>query len=204
MCVCFNGLQTPGQEELRARSLWLNRQTHKHKLRKPIMSIIVGQDCKCTAWVPIDIAWPRLCVCVCVCIHESQRWWVCSVCGCHKVSPLISSIEAPSSLSTEGLVTMFNSTCSDILDSVAPFKKRGAKARTQPWWNNVTHTLRQECRNAERKWKKDKLQVSYGILRDFLIQYQLSLKTVKATYFSDIISNNSATHKVLFSVINKA
>ncbi len=35
--------------------------------------------------------------------------------------------------------------------------------------------------------KKDKLQVSYEILRDSLIQYQKVVKTAKFKYFSDLI-----------------
>lgn len=38
--------------------------------------------------------------------------------------------------------------------------------------NSNTRALRHECRRAERTWLKDKLQVSYEILRDCLIKYQ--------------------------------
>lgn len=39
---------------------------------------------------------------------------------------------------------------------------------------------RQEWRNAERQWKKDKLQISYEIMRDYMVSYQHSVKAMKS------------------------
>ncbi len=81
------------------------------------------------------------------------------------LSPLCSDLDI--------LVDSFNSECSGILDSIAPFKKVKSKTVSQPWFNAESHLLRQKWRQAERRWKSDKLQVSYEILRDCLHTYQL-------------------------------
>ncbi|KAI2651126.1 hypothetical protein H4Q32_019149 [Labeo rohita] len=69
-------------------------------------------------------------------------------------------------LSTEEMVEVFTNSCSISIDSVAPLKLKKAKDESciQPWLNAHTRVLRQQCRKAERKWKKDKLQVSYECL----------------------------------------
>lgn len=94
----------------------------------------------------------------------------------------------------EEFVDQFNSSCLEILDVVAPLKVRGKKVKSQPWLNSTTHALRQECRRAERKWVKDKLQVSY--------EYQRAVKLAKSNYFSVIISRNYNNSRVLFSTVN--
>lgn len=105
-------------------------------------------------------------------------------------------------LDTESLVEAFNESCTFTLDNVAPFKFRRIKSVSQPWLNDETRALRQECRIAERKWKQDKLQVSYGILKECLTTYQRAVKDAKANYFSTVISENANRPKVLFKTIN--
>lgn len=53
----------------------------------------------------------------------------------------------------------------------------------------------------ERKWKKDKLQVSCEILKDCMVTYQ-QFKSAKTPYFSDLISKNHHSPKVLLRAIN--
>ncbi len=103
----------------------------------------------------------------------------------------------------EVLTSYFNSTCVNILDLIAPLKLKCPKTRNQPWLNGESRVLRQKCRQAERKWKQDKLQVSYEILRDCLRTYQKFVKTARSTYFSNLINSNAGRPKVLFSTINK-
>lgn len=90
-------------------------------------------------------------------------------------------------LGLNDIVPMFNSICNEIMDTCAPFKIIGVKSKPQPWLNNDTRCLRQVWRKAERQWKKDKLQVSYDILKDAMIKYQKAAKTAKIKYFSDLI-----------------
>lgn len=107
-------------------------------------------------------------------------------------------------MDTEQLVEIFNSACCTALNTVAPLKRKNRKAITspQPWLNAATRTLRQECRRAERRWKKDGLQVSYQILKDRLVAYQKSVHEAKSNYFSHIIAKNANRPKVLFKTIN--
>lgn len=68
----------------------------------------------------------------------------------------------------------FNSTCFDILDSIAPLRKRQQKFKAEPWLNNTTQALRQVCRHAEQKWKK----VSLEILCTSLSNYRKAVKAL--------------------------
>ncbi len=61
------------------------------------------------------------------------------------------------------------------------------KTKKQPWLNQSTRVIRREWRRAERQWKKDKLQVSYEIVKDCMIIYQREVKVAKAHCFSDLI-----------------
>lgn len=81
-----------------------------------------------------------------------------------------------SCLNTEELTLLFNSTCHNILDIVARFKVTHAKTKVEPWLNDITRAVRQECWRAECSWKKDRIQVSSDILKEGLHKYQ---KTVK-------------------------
>lgn len=95
----------------------------------------------------------------------------------------------------------FNSACRTALDSVAPIKIRQPKPKTEPWFNEATRSARRECRKAERKWKKDKLQVSYRMLRDSWHVYQKTVKAEKSKHFSDIIATNGHNPQILYETI---
>ncbi|XP_014865742.1 PREDICTED: uncharacterized protein LOC106931877 isoform X2 [Poecilia mexicana] len=66
---------------------------------------------------------------------------------------------------TEELWSWFYSSSQTILDSVAPLKTRQPKIKPEPWFNDRTRAVRKECRRVERRWKKDKLQVTFQIVR---------------------------------------
>ncbi len=65
--------------------------------------------------------------------------------------------------------------------------------------NSDIRALRQQCRQCERRWKKDRLQVSYEMLRDSLHTFQ---KTAKAAHLSEIVAKNSHCSRTLFSTID--
>lgn len=92
--------------------------------------------------------------------------------------------------------------CSNVLDSVAPFKTKKPKLHMKPWLNNVTRTSRQEWRKAEKKWKKDKLQDSYDIMRDCMVNYQRSVNTARDSYFASLIAKHAHSPKILFNTID--
>uniref|UniRef100_A0A669BHY4 Reverse transcriptase domain-containing protein n=1 Tax=Oreochromis niloticus TaxID=8128 RepID=A0A669BHY4_ORENI len=96
----------------------------------------------------------------------------------------------------------FNSTCTSILDSIAPLKSLRPKAHAEPWITDSVRALRRSCRSAERKWKKDKLQISFNILRDSLLTYQKAAKDAKSTYISNLVSSNVHKPQTLFRALN--
>uniref|UniRef100_A0A8C6TX04 Reverse transcriptase domain-containing protein n=1 Tax=Neogobius melanostomus TaxID=47308 RepID=A0A8C6TX04_9GOBI len=58
------------------------------------------------------------------------------------------------------------------------------------------------CRQAERKWKKDHLQVSSELFRDRLVAYQKAVKTAKANFLSNLVSCNAKNPQFLFKTLN--
>ncbi|XP_014185285.2 uncharacterized protein LOC106632421 [Haplochromis burtoni] len=105
-------------------------------------------------------------------------------------------------LSVDGVVNSFISICTSILDTVAPVKIRRRKTSRQPWLNESILALRRECRRAERRWKKDQLQVSLDILHMSRSKFQKAAKMAKTSFLSNIIANNSHNPRVLFKIFN--
>ncbi len=68
--------------------------------------------------------------------------------------------------SVEELLSRFNSTCSNVLNAVAPFRSLQSKTHSEPCIDDSIRSLRRCGRRAERKWKKDKLHLSFEILKD--------------------------------------
>ncbi len=101
-------------------------------------------------------------------------------------------------------LSIFNNNCSNILNTIAPLKMKKHKHNPIPWHNDTTRSLRQTCRRVERQWKKDRLQVSYEILRDSLSAFQRAAKAAKCRYFSELITQNSHKPNILFSTIESA
>ena len=62
--------------------------------------------------------------------------------------------------------------------------------------------LENTCRRAERKWKRDKLHVSLGILRDSLTEYQKAVKSANKQLISNFVSKNSHSLQILFDTFN--
>ncbi len=110
------------------------------------------------------------------------------------------------SVDTEELSSWFHSSCRTILDSVVPLKIMQPKAKPKPWVSDRTCAARRECRKAERRWKKDMLQVSFKILKDCWSYYQNTVKEAKREHLSNIIVSNHHNPRVLFkttdSVVN--
>ncbi|XP_055512319.1 uncharacterized protein LOC129709775 [Leucoraja erinacea] len=96
----------------------------------------------------------------------------------------LNSIVPESVCDTEELSSWLHSTCQTVLDTVAPLKFRQPKTKFEPWMNDTTRAVRRECRRAERKWKKDKLQVSFQMLRESWCHYQKVVKAAKRKHFS--------------------
>ncbi len=88
------------------------------------------------------------------------------------------------------------------MDTVAPLKIRQPKTKFEPWLNDTVRAVRLECRRAERKWKKDKLRVSFQILRDCWHHFQKTVKEAKINNISEIILSNCNKPCVLFKTID--
>ncbi|XP_034562467.1 uncharacterized protein LOC117829052, partial [Notolabrus celidotus] len=91
----------------------------------------------------------------------------------------------PVSGNTEELSSWFDSSCLTILDSVAPLKAVKPRAKSEPWLNEDTRATRRECRKAERRWKKDKLQVSFQILQNSLDRFE----SVSLSFLEDLVDH---------------
>ncbi len=107
-----------------------------------------------------------------------------------------------SHLSVDEKVNILNNRCSNILDFMAPRKRINLKRKTQPWINIDIQELRQQCRQCERKWNKDRLQVSYEMLKDSLHKFQKGAKAAKAKYLSESIGKNINCSRTLFSTVD--
>ncbi len=108
-----------------------------------------------------------------------------------------------SDMDLEELSSSFNNTCANMLVYFAPLELKYPKARSQPWLNGEARVLIRKCRQAEKKWKTDKLQVFYEILRDCLVIYQIFVKNARSLYCSNLISSNAGRPNILFSTISR-
>lgn len=94
----------------------------------------------------------------------------------------------------------FNSTYASILNTIAVLKLNNHKLVPILWHNDMTQSLRQAGRRAELKWKRDKLQISYEIMRNSLTMVQRA--AAKCKRLSELITKNSHkpvhSHKMFF------
>lgn len=97
--------------------------------------------------------------------------------------------------SMEELSLWFHSTCQTVVDTVVPFKIRQPKTISEPWLDDGTCVARCECRRAERKWEKDKLQVLLQMLRGCWRHYQETVRDAKKkkTFFLNYFIELSQT-----------
>lgn len=97
------------------------------------------------------------------------------------------------------MVEAFNRACSTSLDLVAPLKTKRVKNKSyfQTWCNDTNDLLRKGCRKGERKWNKDKLQISFEILRDHLTNDQKAMKAAKSNYLCNLFAVNAVLHPTL-------
>ncbi len=87
-------------------------------------------------------------------------------------------------LDVDEQIQSFNSKCSEILGCIAPRKLVDPLKKSQPWINVDIRSLRQQCRRLERKWKKDRLQISFDMLNVSIQNFQKAVRTAKHTFVS--------------------
>jgi hypothetical protein len=65
-----------------------------------------------------------------------------------------------------------------------------------------TNQLKSNCKKAERKWRKSKLQIHYDILREQLGIYNKEIRNARWAQLSNVITINQNNLRVLFSTID--
>ncbi|XP_039879700.1 uncharacterized protein LOC120728698 [Simochromis diagramma] len=102
----------------------------------------------------------------------------------------------------ENFANTLLTTCSSILDIVAPIKMKRPRTYSQCWLNDSVRALRRMCRRDERRWRKDNLQSSYDILCISRSKFQSAARTAKAAFLSKIITTNGNNPRILFKIFN--
>ena len=95
------------------------------------------------------------------------------------------SISPQTHHSVDDLISNFNSTTTNILNKIAPFKTKIQKPNALHWLNDHTREIKQQCRRAERKWHKDKQDTSLLRLKQCMATYQSAVKEARNSYFSN-------------------
>ena len=96
--------------------------------------------------------------------------------------------QSQTSENADDLVVNFNSRMTNIMDAIAPFKNKTVGHPKAPWRMNPTvKLLKQECRRAERQWRKSKLEVHCQIYKHTLSKYNQEISKARQSFFSDII-----------------
>ena len=92
-----------------------------------------------------------------------------------------------------------------VMDTIAPIKVKVISGRKKSTWQNSTLVKngKRECRKAERRWRKTKLQVHYDIHKEKLHSYNLQLRNARKSYVSDIITKNSHNARALFATVDR-
>ena len=72
------------------------------------------------------------------------------------------------------------------------------KPRSQPWFNDNIQALRKLWRRAEHNWEKDRLQVSYDIMRNCSKNDQ----EARYDFLAEVLSKNHHRPRVLLSTIH--
>ena len=110
-----------------------------------------------------------------------------------------------SSDNVDDLLSNFTSSVSYVFDNIAPVKVRMVKDRQKaPWRKEVSvRAQKNECRRAERKWRKSKLREDYKKYREQLGLFNMTLRRARESYFSEIITNCSNNSRVLFATVNR-
>ncbi len=96
------------------------------------------------------------------------------------------------------MCTTFTST----LDTVAPMRlKKVREKNTVPWYNNITHAIKRETRNLERKWRQTRLEVFRIAWKDSSSRYRKTRKAARAEHLRKLIENNQNNPRFLFSTV---
>ena len=97
---------------------------------------------------------------------------------------------------------------SENLEAVAPIRIKSTLSKQKTPWRNTTtvKNRKRECRKAERKWRKTKLQIHYELYKQSLRSYNNELCKARQLHLSEMINKNVNNYILLYinTLINLA
>ncbi|KAK0139813.1 hypothetical protein N1851_023256 [Merluccius polli] len=107
--------------------------------------------------------------------------------------------------SVDELLDQFNWKISNVMDAVAPIKTKTTLIRKKTPWRNtmMVKALKTECRKAECKWRKTKLQIHHDLYKISLCNFNYELAKARQRHFSEIINKNINNTHTLFAMVDK-
>ena len=102
------------------------------------------------------------------------------------------------------LVQQYDTLLSSIMDKHAPIKRRVVTIRpAAPWYTNEVSVEKRKRRRLERKWRRTRLQADrQEYTRQCCVVNNL-IKSLKSSYYTTIITENSSDQRVLFNTVSK-
>ncbi len=103
------------------------------------------------------------------------------------------------------LLDNFNVKVSNVMDTVAPIKTKMTLSRQRTPWRNtmMVKALKTECRKAERKWRKTKLQIHHDLYKQSLCNFNHELLKARRQHVSEMINKNINNTRTLFAIVDK-
>ena len=103
------------------------------------------------------------------------------------------------------LLDNFNCKISNVIDTIAPFKTKMTLTRQRTPWRNtlMVKALKTECRKAERKWRKTKLQIHNDLYKQSLRNFNHGLFKARQQHFNEMINKNINNTHALFAMVDK-
>ena len=91
------------------------------------------------------------------------------------------------------------------MEAVAPIRIKSTLSKQKTPWRNTTtvKNLKRECRTAERKWRKTKLQIHYELYKQSLRSYNNQLCKARQLHLSEMINKNVNNSPTLFAMVEK-
>ena len=102
------------------------------------------------------------------------------------------------------LVQQYDTLLRSIMDKYAPVKRRVVTIRpAAPWYTNEVSVEKSKRRRLERKWRRTRLQADrQEYTRQCCVVNNL-IKSLKSSYYTTIITENSTDQRVLFNTVSK-
>jgi hypothetical protein len=101
------------------------------------------------------------------------------------------------------LVSLYNTTLTNIMEKYAPLQTREIVLRPHsPWFNQEIKAAKRTRRKLERKWRKSKLAIDLEMLRERHKHVTALINTAKTQYYCGKIEEGGSDQKILFQIAN--